>query len=61
VNWKTGELEPVVSSPFSTGAKPWSVEVDPDGAGLSVSHLEDSAISRFRIDPETGALTSEPQ
>jgi hypothetical protein len=61
VNWKTGELEPVVSSPFPTGAKPWSVEVDPDGAGLSVSHFEDPAISRFRIDPATGALTSEPQ
>ena len=61
VDWKTGELEPVVSSPFPTGAKPWSVEVDPDGAGLSVAHFEDEAVSRFRIDPATGALTVESQ
>ena len=61
VNWKTSELEPVVSSPFPTVAKPSSVEVDPDGAGLSVAHLEDAEVSRFRIDPATGALTPDPQ
>ena len=51
----------MVSSPFPTGAKPWSVEVDPDGAGLSVAHFEDAAVSRFRIDTATGALTAESQ
>jgi hypothetical protein len=61
VNWKTGELNPIVSSPFPAHAKPWSIEVDSDGAGLSVAHLQDSSISRFRIDPATGALTSDPQ
>ncbi len=61
VNWKTGGLEPIVSSPFRTDAKPSSVEVDADGAGLSLAHFPDSAISRFRIDPATGALTTDPQ
>lgn len=61
VNWKTGELDPIVSSPFRTGAKPGSVEVDSDGAALSVENFQNSSISRFRIDPATGALTPEPQ
>ena len=61
VNWKTGELNPIVSSPFPAHAKPWSVEVDSDGAGLSVAHLQDSSISRFRIDPATGAFTPDLQ
>lgn len=61
VNWKTGALEPVVSSPFRTDAKPGSIEVDPDGAGLSVGSLENSSKSLFRIDPATGALTPDPQ
>ena len=61
VNWKTGELNPIVSSPFRTDARPSSVEVDSDGAGLSLAHFPDSVISRFRIDPATGALTPDPQ
>jgi DNA-binding beta-propeller fold protein YncE len=62
VNWKTGELNPVVSSPFPVNAKPWSIEVDSDGAALSLSHFQDSSISRFRIDPATGALSrDDPQ
>jgi DNA-binding beta-propeller fold protein YncE len=61
VNWKTGELDPIVSSPFRTDAKPGSIEVDSDGAGLSVENLQRSSISRFRIDPATGALTPDPQ
>ena len=61
VNWKTGELNPTVSSPFPVAAKPSSIEVDSDGAGLSVAHIQDSSISRFRIDPATGALTPDPQ
>jgi DNA-binding beta-propeller fold protein YncE len=60
INWKTGELNPVVASPFSTPAKPSSVEVNPDGTGLSVAHFQDSTVSYFRIDPATGALTPEP-
>jgi DNA-binding beta-propeller fold protein YncE len=59
IGWKTGALNAVVGSTVQAGAKPWSVEVDPDGAGLSVAHLEDTDISRFRIDPATGALTPE--
>jgi Bacterial Ig-like domain (group 2)/Lactonase, 7-bladed beta-propeller len=60
INWNTGELNAVVGSPFAAAAKPSSVEVNPDGMGLSVAHFEDSTVSRFHIDPATGALTPEP-
>jgi hypothetical protein len=60
INWKTGELNTVVTSPFAAAAKPSSVEVNADGTGLSVAHFEDSTVSYFRIDPATGALTPEP-
>jgi DNA-binding beta-propeller fold protein YncE len=60
INWKTGELKPVVASPFPAAEKPSSVEVNPDGTGLSVAHFPDSTVSYFRIDPATGALTPEP-
>ncbi len=60
ISWKTGELNVVVGSPFAVAANPSSVEVNPDGTGLSVAHFEDSTISYFRIDPATGALTPEP-
>src|SRR5271154_3214293 len=60
INWKTGELNAVVASPFAAAARPSSVEVNPDGTGLSVAHFEDSTISYFQIDPATGALTPEP-
>jgi DNA-binding beta-propeller fold protein YncE len=60
INWKTGELNTVVGSPFAAAAKPSSVEVNPDGTRLSVAHFEDSTVSYFRIDPATGALTPEP-
>jgi YVTN family beta-propeller protein len=61
IDWKTGALNAVAGSPVRAGAKPWSVEVDSDGAGLSVAHLEDTDTSRFRIDPATGALTPEQE
>jgi len=61
IDWKTGALNAVVGSPVRAGAKPWSVEVDSDGAGLSVAHLEDTEISRFRIDRVDGVLTPEQQ
>jgi len=61
VNWETGELNPIVSSPFPAGAKPWCIEVDSDGAGLSLAHMQGSSISYFRIDPATGALTRDPE
>jgi len=60
INWKTGELNSIVASPFASAAKPSSVEVNPDGTGLSVAHFQDSSVSHFRIDPATGALTPEP-
>jgi hypothetical protein len=60
VNWNSGDLTTVVTSPFATAAKPSSVEVNPDGTGLSVAHFQDSTVSYFRIDPATGALTPEP-
>lgn len=60
INWRTGELNTVVASPFAAAAKPSSVEVNPDGTGLSVAHFQDSTVSYFRIDPATGALTPEP-
>jgi DNA-binding beta-propeller fold protein YncE len=60
INWKTGELSAVVSSPFPAAAQPSSVEVNSDGTGLSVAHFQDSTVSYFRIDPATGALTTHP-
>jgi 6-phosphogluconolactonase (cycloisomerase 2 family) len=60
INWKTGELNTVVASPFPAAAKPSSVEVNPDGTGLSVAHFQDLTVSYFRIDTATGALTPEP-
>jgi 6-phosphogluconolactonase (cycloisomerase 2 family) len=57
IDWKTVSLYEVVASPFSAGAKPWSVEVDPAGAALSVGHFRSGEVSRFRIDSATGALS----
>jgi 6-phosphogluconolactonase (cycloisomerase 2 family) len=59
IDWKTGSLYSVVASPFAAGTAPWSVEVDSDGAALSVEHFRSPEISRFRIDPAGGALTPE--
>jgi Lactonase, 7-bladed beta-propeller/Bacterial Ig-like domain (group 2) len=56
INWKTGALTAVPFSPFSAGAKPWSVAVDPDGSSISVNHFQTAEVSRFRVDPATGAL-----
>jgi DNA-binding beta-propeller fold protein YncE len=56
IDWKTGALTAVPFSPFSVGAKPWSVAVDPDGASVSVTHFQSAEISRFRVDSTTGAL-----
>lgn len=61
IDWKTGALKSVAGSPFRAGAKPWNAEVDSDGAGLSVAHFGSTEISRFRIDPVSGALTPEQQ
>jgi Bacterial Ig-like domain (group 2)/Lactonase, 7-bladed beta-propeller len=61
IDWKAGALRAVVSSPFSVGAKPSDVEVDSDGGGLSVEHLPGAEVSRFLIDPATGALTPSPR
>jgi DNA-binding beta-propeller fold protein YncE len=56
IDWKTGALTAVPFSPFSAGAKPWSVEVDPDGSGVSVTHFQNAEVSHFRVEPTTGAL-----
>ena len=61
IDWKSGALQAVVCSPFPVGAKPLSVEVDSDGAGLSVSHFQGPEVSHFLIDPPTGALTPDLQ
>jgi hypothetical protein len=58
IDWKTASLYEVADSPFSAGAKPWSVEVDPGGAAVSVGHFRSGQVSHFRIDPATGALSS---
>jgi DNA-binding beta-propeller fold protein YncE len=56
IDWKTASLYEVVASPFPAGAKPWSVEVDPGGATVSVGHFRSGEVSHFRIDSATGAL-----
>ena len=61
IEWKTGALRAVVSSPFPVDVKPSNIEVDSDGVGLSVGHLQGSEVSHFLIDPATGALTPDPQ
>jgi DNA-binding beta-propeller fold protein YncE len=61
IDWKTGALQAVISSPFPVAAKPSSIEVDSDGAGLSVAHLPGGEVSHFLIDPRTGALTRDSQ
>jgi DNA-binding beta-propeller fold protein YncE len=61
IDWKTASLYEVVASPFSAGAKPWSIEVDPGGATASVGHFLRVDISHFRIDPATGALSPSSQ
>lgn len=59
IDWKTGALSSIASSPFRAGARPWSVEIDSDGASLSIAHFDDPNNSRFHIDATTGALTPE--
>jgi DNA-binding beta-propeller fold protein YncE len=59
IDWKTASLYEVVASPFPAGAKPWSVEVDPEGATVSVGHFRSGEVSHFRIDPATGALSQD--
>ena len=56
IDWKSGTLSAVPFSPFTVGAKPWSVAVDPDGSAVSVSHFETADISRLRVDRATGSL-----
>jgi DNA-binding beta-propeller fold protein YncE len=56
IDWKTGALKAVPFSPFAAGAKPWSVEVDADGLGVSVAHFNSDEVSRFQVDPATGAM-----
>ncbi|MGB8542915.1 MAG: beta-propeller fold lactonase family protein [Candidatus Acidiferrales bacterium] len=61
IDWKTASLYELAASPFSAGAKPWSVEVDPGGAALSIGHFRSGEISHFGIDPATGALSPKSQ
>jgi 6-phosphogluconolactonase len=56
IDWEDGTLKAVRFSPFSAGAKPWTVEAEPDGASVAVTHFQSSEVSRFRIDPASGAL-----
>lgn len=56
IDWKSGALSAVPFSPFSVGAKPWSVAVDPDGSGISVGHFQSADVSRLRVDRATGSL-----
>jgi Lactonase, 7-bladed beta-propeller/Bacterial Ig-like domain (group 2) len=62
IDWKNTALNAVAGSPIrDVGAKPLSVAVDADGEHVSVSHLENKDVSRFRIDVLNGALTPEQQ
>lgn len=56
IDWKAGGLKAIPFSPFAAGAKPWSVEVDADGNGISVTHFQNSEVSRLRVDVLTGSL-----
>ncbi|HEX2714396.1 MAG TPA: beta-propeller fold lactonase family protein, partial [Candidatus Acidoferrales bacterium] len=52
----TGGLQPVVGSPFDCEEKAWTIAVDAAGEFVEVAHLGSAEMTRFRIDPYTGAL-----
>ena len=60
IDASSGELTPVIGSPFTTGATgagPLSVAVDPSGQFVYVANSGSASVLAFTIDTSTGALT----
>jgi hypothetical protein len=57
IDSSTGALTPIPGSPFSAGAAPVSVAVDPSGRFVYVANSMSNNVSGFTIDPTNGALT----
>lgn len=58
IDSSTGALTPVLGSPFTTGAGPFSTALDPSGKFLYTANSHDNTVSAFTLDSSTGALTS---
>ena len=57
-NQVTGNLTPLVSSPFGTGLFPVSITIDPRGKYLYVANYNSGTVSSFAIDQASGSLSS---
>src|SRR5205085_5276504 len=58
INAATGALTQISGSPFTAGANPNSVAVDPSGEFAYVANSASTSISGYTITPSTGALTA---
>jgi len=56
-NQVSGNLTPLVSSPFGTGLFPVSVIIDPRGKYLYTTNFNSGTISSFAIDAASGSLS----
>lgn len=57
-NQKTGNLAPLVSSPYGTGEFPVSIVIDPRGKYVYATNLNSSSVSAYAIDQASGSLSS---
>lgn len=57
INSSTGALTPIPGSPFTAGAEPVSVAVDPSGRFVYVANNLSNNVSGYTIDPTNGVLT----
>jgi 6-phosphogluconolactonase (cycloisomerase 2 family) len=60
VDQASGSLTAVSGSPFATGARPFSVAVDPSGRFLFTANQQGGSISVFTIDGASGQLAAVP-
>jgi 6-phosphogluconolactonase (cycloisomerase 2 family) len=57
INEKTGALTPVAGSPFTAGANPKQLAIDPSEKLLVVTNEDEDDMSIFKINQKTGVLT----
>ena len=53
----SGDLSPIVGSPFATGNVPREVGIDPSGRFVYVTNQGGHSVSAFTMDSATGTLT----
>jgi 6-phosphogluconolactonase (cycloisomerase 2 family) len=56
----TGNLTPLISSPFPAGSGPRSMTLDASGSFAYVANAGDNDLSAYTIDPVSGALIANP-